>query len=242
MLRHNRKRILLFTGLLLALPIFAACQDDRPTEYLLEITREVTRIVVVTATPGDGTPVAQAPPDGETPATQAPPATATTTPPPPDTDATPPAFPTPTIGRIVVAEQDFERGRAFWVEPLDPPEIWVIDYADESRTHGEWTRYADTWDDSMPAFDPDIEAPEGLFQPERGFGKLWRENDAVREALGWATGAEAGNVITYTYFPRGEFNEQGDFIEAPGYHVLETNAGISYIFDEMDNTWRVDDN
>ena len=35
--------------------------------------------------------------------------------------------------------------------------------------------------------DPSLTPPDGRYQPEYGFGKVWRENAFVREYLGWAT-------------------------------------------------------
>jgi len=34
--------------------------------------------------------------------------------------------------------------------------------------------------------------PNGLYQPVRGFGRVWRESQRVRQALGWATAEEMG--------------------------------------------------
>lgn len=55
---------------------------------------------------------------------------------------------------------------------------------------GGWQRFEDTWSEDLPESDPAIVAPEGLIQPIRGFGKVWRENPEVRERLGWALGVE----------------------------------------------------
>jgi hypothetical protein len=57
---------------------------------------------------------------------------------------------------------------------------------------GSWERFDDTWTEDLPAQDPSIVPPEGLYQPIRGFGKLWRQNPTVRARLGWATAPEQG--------------------------------------------------
>ena len=69
-----------------------------------------------------------------------------------------------------------------WVEAVDSVFVFYKE--------GEWQRFEDTWSEDLPESDPDIVAPEGLFQPIRGFGKVWRENLEVRERLGWALGVE----------------------------------------------------
>ena len=59
---------------------------------------------------------------------------------------------------------------------------------------------------SNPSVDPEsggLAPPAGLLEPIRGFGKVWRENQAVQDALGWATGIEQGNVATAQDFSNG---------------------------------------
>ena len=55
-----------------------------------------------------------------------------------------------------------------------------------------WFFTGDTWRDGDSPSDPAIVPPPGLYQPERGFGKVWRERFGVRETLGWATIEEKG--------------------------------------------------
>jgi hypothetical protein len=49
---------------------------------------------------------------------------------------------------------------------------------------------------ALPAPDPSLVPPAGLFQPTLGFGKFWRGlvpgTDWVRQRLGWATAPEVG--------------------------------------------------
>ncbi|RME56667.1 MAG: serine/threonine protein kinase [Caldilineae bacterium] len=55
---------------------------------------------------------------------------------------------------------------------------------------GEWEQHPDLWTPDMPDApgDPQLAPPgPGLFQPHRGLGKLWAENEPLRNALGWAT-------------------------------------------------------
>ncbi|MBN1873497.1 MAG: hypothetical protein JXA33_04640 [Anaerolineae bacterium] len=88
-----------------------------------------------------------------------------------------------------MAEQSFEHGRMFWLEQvpdLDRSVILVL-YED-----GNGERYDDTWTSEMPELDPALTPPAGLYQPVRGFGKLWRETPDVRERLGWALSPELG--------------------------------------------------
>ncbi|MGD2079328.1 MAG: hypothetical protein PVH18_13170, partial [Chloroflexota bacterium] len=82
------------------------------------------------------------------------------------------------------AEQPFEGGVMIWLEATGSIIVFFED--------GRWQRFEDTWAEGQPENDPAMTPPEGLFQPIRGFGKLWREQPQVREALGWALGVELG--------------------------------------------------
>lgn len=50
-----------------------------------------------------------------------------------------------------------------------------------------------TWDETQPPDDPSLRPPEGLLQPVRGFGKVWREQlGGAQAGVGWAVEAERG--------------------------------------------------
>lgn len=97
------------------------------------------------------------------------------------------------------AEQQFEHGRMIWLEspqhtlftPL--PTILVI-YDSSEYPQDPWQSYFDHWTSDHPVDDPTIIPPQGLYQPTRGFGEVWRLNPEVRERLGWAVSPE----ISYT--------------------------------------------
>jgi len=89
------------------------------------------------------------------------------------------------------AAQHFERGLLLWLQasgeerPFD--EVYAL-YDDTALPR--WQTMVDNWESGMPETDPEIVPPSGLFQPVRGFGKIWRERSGVRERLGWATDEE----------------------------------------------------
>lgn len=82
------------------------------------------------------------------------------------------------------AEQQFEHGFMLWLEANNSVFVFAKD--------GRFQRYEDTFVEGQPENDPSFVPPENLYQPVRGFGKVWRENLEVREKLGWATGRELG--------------------------------------------------
>ncbi|HLV36454.1 MAG TPA: hypothetical protein VKY59_15115 [Spirillospora sp.] len=220
-------RTLLFCLALLVLAV-AACQGPPPTQIILvvtatpppeetaEQTAEVQSALTAEATPTD---TATAAPD-------------TPTPRPSPTDS---PFPTPTITQIQVAEQVFEKGRMFWLQPTG--QIWVMIVTSEGR--GEWRIYEDTFVEGEPEIDPDIIPPDGFEQPTRGFGKLWRENPEIREALGWAITPEFGFVTRYEYHPGGTLNANDEYVPGPGYHVVSSLYEERFRFNEADQTWQL---
>jgi hypothetical protein len=82
------------------------------------------------------------------------------------------------------AYQAFGGGDMIWLEGNST--IYVL-YAD-----GRYESYADDFHEGDPESDPSITPPEGLLQPVRGFGLVWRTNPAVRDGLGWALAPEEG--------------------------------------------------
>lgn len=174
-------------------------------------------------TPQEILPSATIPPT-ETPAARTPTAT-----------QPPPNFPTPVFAQIQVAEQLFEHGRMFWLQPTQ--EIWVLIITSEGR--GNWLVYEDTFTEGDLETDPSIVPPDGMLQPERGFGKLWREVEQVRDELGWAVTPEFGYVSRYEFHSGGTVDAQGNFERGFGYHVLYSLYGEQFRFNEEDSTWQL---
>jgi hypothetical protein len=87
------------------------------------------------------------------------------------------------------AEQRFEGGRMIWLEALDA--VYVF-YDEPPLGSAGAQQFQDSWTPDEPESDPTIHPPEGLHQPVRGFGKVWRELPQVRERLGWALAPEQG--------------------------------------------------
>jgi hypothetical protein len=232
---------------ILMLMFVAACDGGLPpTEILIEVTREVTRVVMVTVDPNlsgpvpvepSGTPEATAEvtetPDStaevSTTRTVAPTATINRT---PSVTPTVDPFPTPITGQIYVAEQVFQRGSMFWLGPIN--QIWVITTNDDGEPI--WQIYEDNFEEGMPESEADFAPTEpGLLQPIRGFGLLWRENDVLRTQLGWAIAEEVGYLANYEYHYGGTLDTSNTFVQGSGYHVIESLSGDVFRFNE--GTW-----
>ena len=86
---------------------------------------------------------------------------------------------------VTLAEEAFERGRMFWRG--DSGEIYAL------HDDHTWRAFADTWQEGQPRDDPNLIPPSGLFQPKRGFGKVWREElGGPASQIGWAREEERG--------------------------------------------------
>jgi hypothetical protein len=224
-----RVRIFLFA--IIAAVVVAACQGVQPTMLVMEVTREVPVTVIVTSVPTNG-PVSLSSITPTTTPQGRPIVTAT-----PSVTPTQDPFPTPVVGQVFVADQLFENGRMFWVQPVD--QIWVL--TTNSDGTNNWQVFNDTFEEGMLERDPEITPPAtpNLNQPERGFGKLWRENPELRDALGWAVGEELGYTTRYEYHAGGEVNSLATYVPASGYHVLETLDKDVYTFLEGVRAWEV---
>ncbi|MCX7680518.1 MAG: NBR1-Ig-like domain-containing protein [Anaerolineae bacterium] len=90
------------------------------------------------------------------------------------------------------AEQPFEHGRMIWLQEVRAGSTAYQKMILVFFNNGRFERYQDTWTEAEPESDPSIVPPAGLYQPVRGFGKLWRTDPAIRDRLGWATAPEQG--------------------------------------------------
>jgi hypothetical protein len=123
-------------------------------------------------------------------------------------DAYPDAFTCPLSipawGNTQTAVQQFERGSMVWVK--DPIGLYgdriIAIFYDNKRNTLVWQQFSDTWKEG-DAVSGGEQAPQGLYEPIRGFGKVWREHQAIRNTLGWAVAQEQGDTGTLQYFTNG---------------------------------------
>jgi hypothetical protein len=99
------------------------------------------------------------------------------------------------------ASQQFDNGKMLWASQLAdvPTKVIYVLY-----NNGTYQRYTDTWIEGTDPESTGETAPAGKLTPVRGFGKVWHNNAAVKNGLGFATGPEAGTGGQIQRFERGE--------------------------------------
>ncbi|HES58351.1 MAG TPA: hypothetical protein ENO21_02865 [Firmicutes bacterium] len=120
------------------------------------------------------------------------------------------------VTSVQAAFQSFQNGYMIW--RADTSDIYVL------YNSGLVNRYKDSWQGEILYFDQ--EAPEGVYRPDRGFGKVWIENPQVRAGLGWATDFEQGYTMRY--------QRSGDVKYARLYMDMP-DGSVIYL---VENTWK----
>jgi hypothetical protein len=134
-----------------------------------------------------------------------------------DCPASPPNYTT-------MAAQHFEHGLMLWTQFNDRIFILYDDNPDAHFRH--WTIVSNAWLPGLPESDPNIVPPPGYYQPVRGFGVAWRDEQGyaghrVRDRLGWATDAEF--PMSGAYQCNAAFKYRTCYVTGPGevVYVLE---------------------
>jgi hypothetical protein len=95
----------------------------------------------------------------------------------------------------------FERGQMYWVNLRGGRSIVVVLFY-EANNRISYQIFEDFWREGDPV-NTGLTPPAGLYEPQRGFGKVWREQPGVRERLGWALETERQEYASYQVFERG---------------------------------------
>lgn len=123
----------------------------------------------------------------------------------------------PTVWEVKTSYQPFERGSMIWSDHLGwyaQPSIFVL-YSDST-----YHLYTDTFDPSVDSGGSGATPPAGLVAPTLGFGKVWRNELSVRDAIGWATAAEMPGSGRFALF-------------TGGYMLWIDQTGKTYVFAEI---------
>lgn len=83
--------------------------------------------------------------------------------------------------------QPFEHGLMIW--SAETKQIWVLTDDHQLQVVIDLYREGDA--------EPTDQAPDGLFVPQRGFGRVWSDLGGAESTLGWATAAETGVEVRY---------------------------------------------
>ncbi|MGI5837504.1 MAG: zf-HC2 domain-containing protein [Chloroflexota bacterium] len=124
---------------------------------------------------------------------------------------------------LQLVRQGFENGLMIWRS--DTRDIVTL------RRDGRWFVHPDTWREGEVEGDVGP-APEGMFIPQRGIGKVWRQQIVLRETLGWAVAPEqpipgavqqftggtmlwTGDRVIYVLYPDGSWRGFADTYVPP---------------------------
>ena len=99
------------------------------------------------------------------------------------------------------ASARFEKGQMYWVKQRGNQSV-VIVIGYQANGSLRYQIFADTWVEA-DGVNSGLKPPAGLYEPNRGFGKVWREQPGVREALGWALENERSEIASYQVFEQG---------------------------------------
>ncbi len=153
------------------------------------------------------------------------------------------SYPYPFQTNITAVYQSYERGFMIYVSDRQAVWVFIKSYAANNGgvavapNFGVWAGYADTFKEGDPEDDPAIAAPAGFLQPHRGFGKVWRENPGVRDALGWANDYERPYAAIVTDYSIGSFDPVGAYTPQSFIHTLTTVDGALVHIDEAARVW-----
>lgn len=143
----------------------------------------------------------------------------------------PPRCPGSPPHTTLMQAQSFERGLMLWMQWNDF--IYIL-YADEVAAP-RWEARLDAWFSGLPDSDPNLTPPTGLYQPVRGFGLTWRDEQVaegyrVRDRVGWAMAPEFGvDNAAYQCDSAPKYNTC--FISGPG--------GVVYELKPEESAWQV---
>lgn len=114
------------------------------------------------------------------------------------------------------AYQPFQNGFMLWLGPSNQVLVFF--------NNGTYRAYADSFAEGDMESDPTIVPPEGLLQPVRGFGLVWRRYPEVRDGLGWATASESGFNTWRQGFSGSGMHYVVYFVRSVGDQILELDT------------------
>ncbi|MFN8516890.1 MAG: hypothetical protein U0232_20880 [Thermomicrobiales bacterium] len=142
-------------------------------------------------------------------------------------------LPTSAEKQVVGVFQQFERGTMIWIK--ETKQIYVFAKDAEGYTSiGQWRVFTDTWEEGQDPGGGDAPSPN-LYFPQRGFGKVWRDNPVVQQMLGYATTRDENLTdVVVQSFGGGAMIEilsgptSGDYRYSQGIFAIYTNGRFEF--------------
>src|SRR5258708_7393982 len=227
-------------GFLMAVGLYlTACDAVPPTVVVVVTGTPDPRVIQVTVTPPNSPAAASPSPidansTGPTAQANTPAPSSVTIVPAtsvPGPTATLSNFPTEVHASLYIAQQDFEHGFMFWISSTKA--IWVLYTSPSNPNAGEWQSYPDTFlEGTDPETDASLVPPTNFFAPRRGFLKLWKNTQGLRDALGCATTPEFALNTSYVYQAGGSLDSNGQYHRGPGKHFITSLSRQTFSLSE----------
>lgn len=129
--------------------------------------------------------------------------------------------PTKSFAAVPAAAQNFQSGAMFWMDlGNDGKKIVVLFNGGTLAPYAIYSLRDDTWQEGEPVNGgrPPPPPPPGFYEPQRGFGKIWREGRGLAMFIGYATEPERADLADVQLF------------EGGGLALRLHNANTIYIF------------
>lgn len=148
--------------------------------------------------------------------------------------ALPPA--TPDVAIYSSVFQSFQGGAMMYIAELR--QIWVL-VETPGKRGGPYYRFDDLFVQGDTEEIAGLSVPEGLLQPHRGFGRIWREQPGLRAQLGWATDYEVPFSMRVARVTSGAFDALGNFVVGKGLWMMTLHDNSIVYVNEVTNTWGI---
>jgi len=107
----------------------------------------------------------------------------------------------PAAWEVQTSFQPFEHGAMIWSDHAGWYGVRLIFVL---HPDGTYQQFFDSYDPDVDPVSGGESPPAGLVEPILGFGKVWRQEPGVREALGWATAPESPGAGRFQIFLGGD--------------------------------------
>ena len=146
---------------------------------------------------------------------------------------------TPDVATYSAVYQSYQGGVMLYIAEFR--QVWVL-VETTGKRGGPYYRFDDMFVDGDAEEIAGLLVPDGLLQPHRGFGRIWREQPGLRGQLGWATNYELPFAMRAARVASGALDARGDFVVGQVVWMATLpDDSIAYL-NEATSTWGIASN